>query len=230
MIIMNYEEAMKQLAKAVIELQKDVKAQNKIFQDNVNFISGMGDVAEKMSETLVTIMDERDATLVNVIDQFKSSTEFFKKTISNKYVDQNIMQEWFSDMTVEVMSRNTPDVKYGLAFVTEWLDLKFRQHKIDRKKLPATLNYVERVEFGEKLFSDAMEELEMSEFGLFVLRSMYIPYVSLYYLEPLFKYPYINDYFKQLTKFQASVHLMESYEDDLKTILLKSKEIIENNE
>jgi len=227
---MNTTEAIKELAKAVLSLQKDVKAQNQIFTDNLDFITGMGDVAEKMSDTLITIMDERDATLANVIEQFRTSTEFFKNTVSNKYVDQNIMQEWFSDMLVEVMSRNTPDQKYSISYVTEWTDLKFRSYKIQHKKLAATLPYLERVEFGENLFRLAQEELEVSDFGVFILRSMYIPFVSIYYLEPLFKYPYIQEYFKQLNKFRDHVGIMEEYEDDLKTILLKSKELLDNNE
>lgn len=226
---MNFEEAMKVLAEAVLDLQKDVKAQNKLFKDNLDFISGMGNVADMMSDTLLKIMDERDATLANTIEQFRTSTEFFKKTTSSKYVDQNIMQEWFSDMMIEIMNQNSPD-DYDTPYIMDWVDLRFRDYKIEHKKLTATLSYEERVEFGENMFKDSMKELQVSDFGLFTLRSMFIPYVSLYYLVPLFKYPHIDAYFKQLYHFRDSVEILDGYENELKTILLKSKELIENNE
>ena len=210
---MKIEEAIKTLTKAVLQLQKDVKASNKIISDNLDFVSGLGDVSQQMADVLTTMMEERDATLKNTLEQFTTSHAFFKETISNKYADQNIMQEWFSDMVVEIISQNSPD-DYDVEYITEWLDLKFRSFKIKKRTLPATLRYHDRVEFGESIFKEAMAELGMTEFGLFVLRSMYIPYSSLYYLQPLFKYPYIDEYMDQIEKFKDRIDEIEVPHDE----------------
>jgi len=127
-----------------------------------------------------------------VADTFKKSSEFIKETNSVRYPYQNLMQEWFSDLMVVVYMEYTGRSR---KHIEEWTRLQFREfihNNMDR--LPSTLTYEARVNFGESLFKKGMVDLGLTSKGFFICRTLYIPYISMYYLRPMSDYPHFEEW------------------------------------
>ena len=202
-----------ELGLSIKQLQDDTRATQQIILDNIDFFKGMGSVSDKLAVILTEAMDKYDIANQLALEQFTKSSEFFKHTISNKYANQNIMQEWFSDFVIEVMLINTPE-EMTRDYLKQWMNLKFRQFEASQRKPSSELTYKDRVNFGESLFAKAMLEANMTEYGQFILRTIYIPYTSLYYLEPMLNYPYMSDWIEQMNRFKQEVDKVKYDEID----------------
>ena len=165
------------------------------------YFESLGDFTVVMQNILTEAMDKTNLTSQITAETLKRAGDFYKHTVSNKYAHQNIMQEWFSDVVIDVIAEFSD---YNKNYIFDWLNLKFRDFTITHdEQQPSALEYTDRVDFGESIFLSAVEELGMSEKGLFVLRSLYIPYSSLYYLHPMSEYPYMDKWYKQLEKYKT---------------------------
>lgn len=174
------------------------------------YFSHLGDFGEAMQQVLTDVIDKHDTTNDLVAQAFYRSSEFFKETISDKYAYQNIMQEWFSDIITIIIAEYTKD-KIDLIYARQWLDLKFKDFVGSPKQtLPSMLEYMDRVNFGETIFQMAVDELEMSSKGMFILRTLFIPYTSLYYLKPMINYPKFETWLEQIQKFKECDEYVET--------------------
>lgn len=194
------------LAYAILDLQNKINNLSSYLIDNMDFIQGMGDVAETLAEVLITAMDKYDIANRLAVEQLYKSSEFFKHTISSKYANQNIVQEWFSDVIVDVIVAMSD---YDRIYVTEWLDQQFKDWINMGKKIPSALTYEDRVNFGEMIFEKAVHELGAKIMALYVCRTLYIPFISVYYLRPMTDYPYYEDWIKELEKSRRISELKE---------------------
>ncbi len=159
----------------------------------------LGDVADVMQNILTDALEKSSLTSALTAETLKQSGNFYKNTVSSKYAYQNIMQEWFSDLVVKVICIFSA---YDIEYISQWLNLKFRAFIHENKeRMPSTLTYEARVNFGESIFLNAMDELGMDTKGLLILRSLYIPYTSLYYLKPMTAYPHYEQWVEQLKKY-----------------------------
>ena len=200
---------------SIKQLQDDTRATQQIILDNIDFFKGMGDVSDTLANILVEAMDKYDIANQIALDQFTKSSEFFKHTLSQKYANQSIMQEWFSDTVVTVMSAMC---EYNTGYIQQWLDLKFKDFTQQTGVVTATLTYEQRVEFGEGIFKFALEELKVDPMALYVMRTLYIPYVSIYFLRPFDDYPYYDEWITELKRAHEAVKLKREKEKLLNDI------------
>lgn len=201
-------EALITLSKAILQMQKDVKALHTLFIDNITFIKGMGDVPTQMSKVLMDIVDNHEKSTKLALQQLIGSTEFFKNTVSQKYPDFNIMQEWFTDFTIKVMDIFT---ELGEDYLFSWTKIKIQDYlrKYAGGKVTAEMDYDERCAFGEYIFEKSVTELGADPMCKYILRTLYIPYVSLYYLKPLTDYPYLEEWLGDIEKYNVMKKVRE---------------------
>ena len=191
-------EAMLKLATAVLKMQDDVKALHSLFLDNVTFIKGMGDVPEKMGDILLNIVEEHDKSTMFAMKQMVSSSEFYKNTISNIYPNMNVIQEWFSEFAKETVEIFTG---LGEQYIQDWMIAETQTKARALGKTTAEMSYEERVEFGESMFRAVSEELNADPMCHYVLRTLYIPYISIYFLRPFTDYPYYEEWKSDIKRY-----------------------------
>ena len=188
-------EAMVILSTAVLKMQDDVKALHTLFLDNVTFIKGMGDVPDKMGEVLLSIVSDHDRSKAYAFETMKRSGDFFKNTTSQIYPNFNLIQEWFSEFAKEVVAIFT-----GLSeeYVQDWMIVKVQDQMRKYGKMASEMTYDERVVYGEELFDMVETELHAGKMCKYILRAIFIPYISLYYLRPFIDYPYFDEWKAEL--------------------------------
>lgn len=186
------------LAGAIELLQNDVKALFKLFSENVTFIKGMGDVPDQMGKVLMDIVDNHEVSTKMAMQQLVNTSEFFKQTESQIYPNMNIMQEWFSEFakeTIGIFTDRSDD------YIRNWLIVKTQDESRRRGKLSNEMDYYERADYGETIFKSVVNELGADPMCHYILRTLYIPYVSVYYLRPFTDYPYYEEWKKDLERF-----------------------------
>jgi len=197
----------------LIKVLNDLIEANNRINRKLNFVledvSGLkeyflkiGDLAKVMQDILTDALEKTALTNKVTVETLKRAGDFYKYSESTKYAFQNIMQEWFSDLVIIVISSFTD---YDVDHVSNWLNLKFLNFTHDNK-MPSVLSYEERVKFGESIFSDAIDELDMPEEGRFVLRTLYIPFSSLYYFKPMVEYPEFETWKNSLENFKHTIN------------------------
>lgn len=205
---MSNNEAMLTLSRAILNMQDDVKALHTLFLDNITFIKGMGDVPVQMSKILLDIVENHEASTKLALKQLIGSSEFFKNTVSQKYPDFNIMQEWFTDFTNRVI-----DIFTGLGYdyILSWTKIKIQDYlrKYAGGKITSEMSYEERCAFGEYIFEKSVSELGADPMCRYVLRTLYIPYLSIYYLKPLTDYPYLKEWEDDIEGFNTMKRVRE---------------------
>ena len=214
---MNDEEYRLVMGKAMLDLQEKIAGLVSMFDDNLNFIKGMGNVSQTLADILVNAMDKYEMANKLALDQLYKSSEFFKQTTSNKYANQNIMQEWFTDVVVDVFVQMSTWEK---SYVEQWIDMKFKEWSHIHQNMPSALTYEERVEYGESIFRLAITELDVEEMSLYVCRTLYIPFISIYYLREMSDYPYYDEWLLELrkarTNLQARREMFKNEEENSK--------------
>ena len=192
-------EALVTLSKAVLKMQDDVKALHSLFLDNVTFIKGMGDVPDQMGRVLMDIVDNHELSTKFALQQLVSSSEFFKNTTSTKYSGFNIIQEWFSELGNKVIDIFTD---LGYEYIYNWSQVKVQDYIRERSgKLTGEMTYEERCVFGEWLFALTVTELGADPACHFILRALYIPYISIYYLRPFDEYPFLEGWLEDMQEY-----------------------------
>lgn len=183
------------VARALLDIQNRVAGLVELFRDNIDFIGGMGSVADSLADVLTSAMDRYDEAVRGSLEQVYRSSEFFKQTVSERYSHQNIVQEWFTDLVVDVVSRFS---RYDTSYVAKWIDLKFKAFVTENGVPPGSLPFEERVEFGEGIFRAAVHELGADPKVVTILRASYIPFMSVYYLRRISDYPYYSEWVESL--------------------------------
>ena len=199
------------LSKAILELQNDVKALHTLFLDNVTFIKGMGDVPEKMGEILFNIVEEHDKSVQHSYETMLRSSEFFKNTQSQIYPKMNIMQEWFSEFNKEIVHIFTG---LELDYIQQWMIVRTQDFVRPLGKLSGEMNYEERVEFGERMIRAVTQELGADPLCAYIMRTLFIPYISIYYLRPLTDYPYFKEWKAELEQYKMVTEVREEMREE----------------
>lgn len=197
---MNEDEALLLLAKAVNKVQDDVKEIYDLFHDNITFIKNMGDISDQIGKILLDISDNYDASIKSSVDQMRRSSDFFKSTSSNIYPKMNIMQEWFSEFAKETIVIFT-----GLEaeYVQDWMIVKTQELVMAVGKMTSEMSYSERVAYGEAMFSMITRDLGADPMCHYILRTLFIPYISIYYLRPFTDYPFFDEWKADLARYQV---------------------------
>jgi len=185
---------------------KEIEKLSSLLFDNITFIRNLGDVPEKMGEILMNIIENHDMSLTYAAKQMASSSEFYKNTISQIYPNMNIMQEWFSEFVKETVALFT-----GLdeAYVQDWMILKTQETARGMGKMATEMSYEERCYFGETLFRGIIKDFKAPIMLLYILRTVYIPYISVYYLRPFTDYPYYQEWRLDVSRYEISQNVRE---------------------
>ncbi|MHC4374433.1 MAG: hypothetical protein ACYSTO_09735 [Planctomycetota bacterium] len=200
------------LAQALLKLQQDVKdikestnSLSTVISNHVKFFEGVGDIGEQMSNTLQNIMEERDISFKNTLLEFEKTQQFLKDTESKKYRSKNLLDESFLDLLTSVMVENTPD-NITIKDIESYINVSIQAWERDNNINPKDIQeYEDRIRFHEDLMQKAKHEISFSDFGFFVARSIFIPYISMYHSKPLYNYPHLNEYMKQMRKYKTLV-------------------------
>lgn len=204
-------EALLILAKAINKMQGEMKDLKELFEDNVTFIKGMGDVPTAMGEVLMNIVNEHDDSVRFSMQQMMRSSEFYKNTISSIYPKMNIMQEWFSEFAKETIALFT---EYDEEYIQDWMILKTQESAMSMNKTTAEMSYDERCVFGESMFYQITKDLGADPMCHYILRTLYIPYVSIYYLRPLTDYPYYKEWKSDIKRYQIMKDVRAEMHDE----------------
>ena len=195
------------LAQALLKLQNDVKdikdntsALSTIISNHLKFFEGIGDIGEQMAGTLEKIMDERDISLKNTLAEFEKTQQYLKETKSQKFKNKNLLDESFLDLFTAIIVENTPD-KVLIKDVEHYINEYIRKNEEDKDEY----SFDDRVKFHEMLMVHCKNDLQFSDFGYFVARSIFIPYITMYHSKPLYTYPYLDKYLEQMKKYKEIV-------------------------
>jgi len=205
------DEALLILAKGTEKVQKDISELRELFEDNITFIQSMGDVADKMGDILVDISDNYSASIKSSVDQMRRTSEFFKNTTSQIYPQMNIIQEWFSEFAKETVCMFTD---YEEPYIQHWMIVKTQDIARSMSKMSHEMTYDERVEFGERMFRMVTAELGADPMCHYILRTLYIPYISIYYLRPFTDYPYYKEWRADIKRYQIMKEVREEYHEE----------------
>lgn len=200
------------LAKALLKLQDDVKdikdntsSLSTIISNHLKFFEGIGDVGEQMSTTLQKIMDERDLSFKNTLAEFEKTQQFLKETKSQKFKNKNLLDESFLDIFVAIIHENTPE-GVSTKDIEVYINESIRKFEFDKNiNAHKTMNFQQRVDFHETMMKKAKIDLEFSDYGYFVARSIFIPYITMYHSKPLYTYPFLDDYMTQMKAYKELV-------------------------
>ena len=200
------------LAQALLKLQQDVKdiknntsSLSTIINNHLKFFEGLGDVGEQMATTLQKIMDERDISFKNTLAEFEKTQQFLKETKSQKFKNKNLLDESFLDMFVAIIHENTPE-SISEKDIEVYINESIRKYEFEKNiNAHKTMNFEQRVDFHETMMKQAKIDLNFSDYGYFVARSIFIPYITMYHSKPLYTYPLLDDYMLQMKTYKDLV-------------------------
>lgn len=189
-----------QLIQANNLLNKKIEGIDHSIRELRNYFLNMGDFTQAMSNILNDALDKTSIVSEIASKTIKESGDFYKKTYSSKYFNQNIFQEWFFDAIVDALSKFS---SYDEEYIENWLNIKFMAYTQEHEKdIFSVLLYNEYVDYMEKLFLQCITDLRVNKFCIFVIRTLFISYVSIYFVRPVSDYPKFYEWLKDIEKYR----------------------------